>query len=383
MDISEKIISYRRHFHKYPELGHNEYKTAQFIEERLNELNIPFRRAAKTGVYAFLDSGKAGKTIALRTDIDALPIQEENDIEYKSQNPGIMHACGHDAHAAIMLGVAEMLSAKKDSLKGAVKFIFQLDEEASRSGALEMIADGVLENPKADIILGWHMQPRLPSGTIGIKYGAMMASVDRIEVNITGLLSHGAYPHEGKDAIAAAAEFINDIQSIVSREINPIEPAVITFGQINGGTFYNILCDKVTIIGTARALSKETRNLIEKRLKEKGKALEISRGVKCDVLYERFQGPVINDTAAASFCEQAGREFYGKEKVILFDKPSMGGEDFSEYLEIVPGNFINIGSGKDESTTHPWHNSRFNIDESVLPKFAEFIVYAVEKYLKH
>jgi amidohydrolase len=379
-DIADRIISYRRHFHKYPELSRNEYKTAEFIEARLKELGISHKRISKTGVYGILESGNRGKTIALRADIDALPIQEENDIEYKSVYPGIMHACGHDAHAATMLGIAEILSEKKKELKGNIKFIFQLDEETA-GGALDMIKEGVLESPKADLILGWHVQPFIPAGRVGIKFGAMMASVDKIEINIEGLMSHGAYPHEGKDAIIAASEFISDAQSIISREINPLEPAVITFGQINGGSAFNILCNKVSIIGTVRTLSNEVRDFIENRLKEKAKGLEISQRVKCEVIYDRYQGPVINDDKIAEFCRQTAIKFYGESNVDLIKEPSMGGEDFSEYLKIVPGNFMYIGARKSKDNVYPWHHGKFDIDENVLPKVAEYIVYTVEQLL--
>lgn len=381
MSIENEIIQIRRHIHKHPELGGNEYETARFAESKLKELKIPYKRINKTGVLGVLKSGKPGKTIALRADMDALPVQEDNKVEYKSRNAGVMHACGHDGHMAIMLGAAKLLAKKKDKLTGNVKFLFQPSEETS-DGAKSMIRGGALKNPDADMILGVHVCPWIQSGKIGIKYGEMMAAVDKLRIFIEGEIAHGAYPHLGKDALVAASVFINWAQTIISREVDPVDPAVITFGTIKGGDGYNIICENVILDGTVRSLNNKTRKLIKESIMSKLKALETGYGVKCKVEYESVGSPLINTKEITAMCKNTAKEFYGKSNVVILEKPSMGGEDFAEYLDEVPGNFMYIGTKKDKSTSYPWHHSNFNMDEAALPKAAKYIAYTVEEFLK-
>jgi amidohydrolase len=377
--FEKEIINIRRFVHQNPELSAKEYNTAKFIEEKLREFKIPYKRLAKTGVVATLKGNLSQKkTIALRADIDALPISEANDISYKSVNDGIMHACGHDCHIAIMLGAAKLLNKK--NLKGNVKFIFQPAEEIA-GGAKKMIKAGVLQNPKPDIILGAHVCPWIKSGKVGIKYGAMMAAVDKFSARIKGRIAHGAYPHLGKDAITAAAHFITNIQTIVSREIDPVDNAVITIGKINGGTAYNIICDDVSIVGTVRSVNEKTRRAIKKSILNKLSGLEPSFGVKCKIVYESYDAPLINSKEITEICHNSANEFFGKDNVVVIENPSMGGEDFASYLEEIPGNFIYIGSSKDARTSYTWHHCNFNIDEKVLAKAAKYIAYIVEKIL--
>jgi amidohydrolase len=378
MTIDNEIINLRRYFHSYPELSKEEFKTADFIETYLKSLKIPTKRLAKTGVIGLLKGSKAGKTIALRADIDALPIQEENNVAYKSKNAGIMHACGHDAHIALMLGAANLLSQKKANLKGNVKFIFQPSEELS-GGARALVKEGIMKNPKVDIVLGAHVTNEIPSGAIGIKFGAMMASVDRIHIYITGLMAHGAYPNLGKDALIAAASFIMSAQTIISREINPIEPAVLTLGKITGGDNYNVIAQNVRIDGTVRTLNKEVRKHIKESILQKLKSIEISYGVKCKIDYIDNAQILINNKVIAQFCQKTAQDFYGKDNVKIIENPVMGGEDFSEYLDFAPGNYLNIGTGKGQSAA--FHHSHFTIDEAALPKASKYIVYTVEKLL--
>ncbi|MDR3256382.1 MAG: amidohydrolase [Endomicrobium sp.] len=380
MTIEKEIIEIRRHIHKNPELGGNEYETAKFIESKLEELKIPYKRVGKTGVIGTLKGVKHGKTIALRADIDALPVYESNTIEYKSKNIGIMHACGHDAHVAIMLGTAKLLQ-QQNELKGNVRFIFQPSEETS-NGAKNMIKNGALKNPNVDFILGIHVNPWIKTGKIGLKFGTMMAAVDELKLEIIGEIAHGAYPHKGKDSLVAVSEFINMVQSIISRELDPLENAVITFGRIEGGDAYNIICKKVTINGTVRTFNKETRGLIKASILKKLKAIETAYGVKSVVKYNEIGSPLINTYEITKVCVETAEEFYGKDNVEILEKPSMGGEDFAEYLSVVSGNFIYIGTSKDKYTSYPWHHSNFNIDESALPKAAKYIAYTVDKFLK-
>jgi len=380
MNIDKEIIQMRRHIHKNPELSGCEYETAKFIESKLKEFGVAYKRIGKTGVIATVCGKNKGKTIALRADIDALPVLEENTVDYKSKNNGVMHACGHDSHIAVMLGAAKLLSKEKNNLKGCVRFIFQPAEETA-DGAKDMIKYGALKNPKPDMILGFHACPWIKSGKVGIKYGEMMAAVDKVNIEIKGAIAHGAYPHLGKDALVAAASFINSVQSIISRELSPVENAVITFGKITGGQAYNIICDNILLVGTVRTFNNATRQLIKKSILNKLKGLEISYGVKCSADYKFVDEPLINSKKITEFCHEAANEFYGKANVELVEKPSMGGEDFANYLEEVPGNFMYIGTSKNSGTSNPWHHSCFNIDESVLPKAAKFAVFAAKKFL--
>ncbi|MDR2191266.1 MAG: amidohydrolase [Endomicrobium sp.] len=379
--FEKEIINIRRFIHQNPELSGKEYNTANFIEKKLEELKIPHKRLAKTGVAALL-KGSLGqeKTVALRADIDALPLDEANGVPYKSVNKGVMHACGHDCHAAVMLGAAKLLNENKNNLKGGVKFIFQPAEEIA-GGAKKMIKDGVLRNPKPDMILGAHICPWIKSGKVGIKYGAMMAAVDKFTVIVKGRVAHGAYPHLGKDAITAAAYFITSVQTVVSREIDPIDNAVVTIGKINGGAAYNIICDEISMVGTVRSVNKKARRAVKKSILNKLNGLESSFGVKCKIVYESYDAPLINSKEITEICHNSANEFYGKDNVIVLENPSMGGEDFASYLEEIPGNFMYIGSSNGAQTSYPWHHCSFNVDEKALPQAAKYIAYTVEKIL--
>ncbi len=381
MSFENEVIKIRRDIHSCPEIGGQEFKTAKYIESKLKEFKIPYKRIGKTGVIGTIKSGKPGKTIALRSDIDALPVMEDNKIEYRSKNDGVMHACGHDAHIAVMLGAAKLLSKNKDELKGNVRLLFQPSEETS-DGAINMVKGGALKNPQADMILGVHVCPWIQSGKLGIKYGEMMAAVDKVTVYFEGEIAHGAYPHLGKDALVAASVFINMVQSIVSREIDPVDPAVITFGKIKGGDAYNIICENISLDGTVRSINSRTRRLIKEKIFKKLEAVKQAYGVKYKIIYDSVGSPLINTKEITKMCHKTAKDFYGKSNVVVLEKPSMGGEDFAEYLDEVPGNFMYIGTSKNKATSYPWHHSNFNIDETALPKAAKYIAYTVEKFLE-
>ncbi|MDR1721272.1 MAG: amidohydrolase [Endomicrobium sp.] len=381
MNLKCEIIGMRRHIHKNPELSGSEYNTAKFIESKLEELKIPYKRVGKTGVIGTLEGAVSGKTIALRADIDALPVCEGNEVEYKSGSPGIMHACGHDGHVAIILGAAKILSRKKGKLNGNVRFIFQPKEEIL-NGAKAMIKGNALKSPNVDFILGIHVSPWIKTGRIGLKFGTMMAAVDELKIEIIGRIAHGAYPHKGKDALVAASMFVNMVQCIISRELDPLEYAVITLGEIKSGGAYNILCDKVKVKGTVRSFNSKTRNFIKTSILGKLNAIELAYGVKCVANYNKVGEALINSYEITERCVKTAQEFYGKDNVEILEKPSMGGEDFSEYLKLVPGNFMHIGTCKNEHTSYPWHHSNFNIDEGALPKAAKYIAYTAEQFLK-
>ncbi|MDR2676481.1 MAG: amidohydrolase [Endomicrobium sp.] len=380
MTFDTEVINIRRHIHKNPELSGNEHNTSKFIVSKLTELKIQYKFIG-TGVIGTLNGSKNGKTVALRADIDALPICENNKVKYKSIKNGVMHACGHDGHIAIVLGAAKILQQKITELNGNIRFIFQPSEETS-NGAITMINGGALKNPNVDFILGIHVSPWIKTCKIGLKFGIMMASVDELKIEIIGTIAHGAYPHNGKDALVAASVLINMIQCIVSRELDPLEPAVITFGKIEGGDSYNTLCKKVIIHGTVRSLNKETRSFIKISILNKLKAIEIAYKVKCRIFYDKIGDAIINAHTITETCIKTAKIFYGKKNVEILDKPSMGSEDFSEYLNTTPGSYMYIGTSKNRNTSYSWHHNKFNIDEVALPKAAKYIAYTVIYLLK-
>jgi len=382
MNLSEKLKNIRRTIHANPELGNEEFKTAALVEKILKEHKIKTYRLCKTGVVGILEGKKKGakKTVALRADLDALPISEKNKVSYKSKNECVMHACGHDGNTAIILGAAMVLSSQTDEFSGRVQFIFQPNEESS-GGAKRMMEEGVLSKNKVDTILGVHVSPWLKTGQVGLKYGAMMAGVDRFIIEINGETGHGAYPHLAKDALVCACEFVMSLQTIVSRTISPLDPAVVTVGEISGGEKYNIICGKAKLVGTVRTLNNDTRNKIKNEIINRLEGMSKIYGMSYTVDYKALGNPLINDNDIVDICKQAAEEYYGKNNVSLLSEPSMGGEDFAEYLQKVKGCFVYAGTSCGKSTSYPWHHENFDIDEKALPKAASFIAHAAKKIL--
>ncbi len=376
MNLFKTLQNIRRTIHQKPELSKKEFETAKFVEKILNEQNIKTYRLCKTGVIGILEGTKKSlkkiKTLALRADMDALPITEKNNTLYKSKNSGVMHACGHDGNTTIMLGTAMLLARQKESFSGKIQFTFQLDEETS-TGAKSMIDNGVLSKNKVDCILGVHVSPWIKSGKVGLKYGAMMAGVDKFVIEIKGLLGHGAYPHLSKDSIVAASEFIISLQTIVSRILNPLEPAVITVGKIEGGQQYNIICDKVTLTGTVRTLNVKTRELVKKEIVKRLDGICKNYSMTYTIDYQSLNTPLINTDSVVDLCLESAKQCYGNKNIELLKNPSMGGEDFAEYLKEVKGAFIYVGTSCNEKTSYPWHHENFDLDETALPKAAEYV----------
>ena len=363
--IKNKIINTRRDFHKYPELAFQEKRTSKIVAEHLKNHGIKVKtKIGKTGVVGILKGNKPGPVIALRADMDALPIQETSNLSYKSVNKGIMHACGHDAHTAILLGTSEVLSKMKDKIRGEVRFIFQPAEEGY-GGARYMIKDGALDD--VDEIYGLHVWNYQKSGTIGLQSGPVMAAADKFTITIEGIGGHGATPQGTVDAVVVASHLIQAFQTIISRNTNPLESTVVTIGQINGGYNFNIIADKIILKGTSRAYTKKNQLLIKKRMKDIIKGLEKSFGANIKLNYEDGYPPVINDIKTTSFLEKSAHNIVGKRNVI---KPylSMGGEDFSYFSNKVPGCFFFLGSApiNEKLMQSPHHCSHFNIDESVM-----------------
>ncbi|MFH1784471.1 MAG: M20 family metallopeptidase [bacterium] len=374
-----KLISLYRKLHQNPELGWQEHGTARIIAGHLKSLGIKTKtRVGKTGVLG-LTSTKGSKCIALRADMDALPIKEQTRLSYASKNKGIMHACGHDANMSCVLGAASLLA--KDKLDGSVKFIFQPNEETS-NGAHTMIKAGALKNPRVDAIVGVHVHSGIPAGKIGIRYGQMMAAVDEFTITIFGEGGHGALPHKGVDAVLTASNVISQLQSIVSRQIDPLSPAVISIGTIKGGTRFNVIADKVTMSGTVRTVNEKMHKRIPYLMKRTIEGITRSMGAKYKLDYKGIGASLVNDDKINDLIKEVAIEELGSKNIVTVNRPSMGGEDFSAYLERVPGAFIYIGVGnKKKNISYPWHHPKFMIDESALSTGARLLAGVARKYL--
>jgi amidohydrolase len=380
-ELKQAVIDLRRDFHQHPEVGLRTFETAGKVEKFLKGLGMETRMLVNgAGVRGFLKGGAPGKTIALRADIDALPLQEENDVPYKSINPGVMHGCGHDAHTAMLLGAAKILSERKKEVKGNIVFVFQPAEETGE-GAKAMVEEGVLEG--VDAIFGIHVSTTFDSGTLGYRIGPLMAAGDFFDVRITGKGGHGALPHEAIDPIVIATNAINALQTIVSREVSPLESAVISICKMEAGKgAYNVIPDSASFGGTLRSQTPEMRAYLPRRVKEiLDGIVPALRGTYEFNLMERFP-PTINDEKMISFAIGIWKEILGTEKVFEM-KPMMGSEDFSCYLQKVPGAFAFFGvKNTERGLIYPHHHPRFDIDEEMLPVGTALDVAVAMEYLK-
>ena len=363
-EIKQSIVSNRRDFHMHPELGFKEIRTSKIIAQKLSSYGLDVQTGVgKTGVVATLTGNTDGKTIALRADMDALPIQETGNLPFKSVHDGVMHACGHDGHMSMLLGAAKILSSKKDKINGTVKFIFQPAEEGL-GGARYMIEDGVLE--EVDEIYGAHLWNYQQYGTIGVKPGPIMAAADLFDIVIKGKGGHGATPHGTVDAIIVASQIIQSLQTIVSRNTNPLESTVVTIGKINGGYNFNVIADQVSMQGTTRAYTEKNRQLIKTRMSELLDGIGNAFNAKIKLNYKDGYPPVINNEECATKLLSAATKVVGDGAGNPY--LSMGGEDFSYFVNEKPGCFFFIGSApKDrELLSTPHHCSHFDIDEEAL-----------------
>ena len=360
------LIEIRRDFHMHPELGRNEFRTQEKIMQYLNEMGIEHYKIAGTGLVGMIEGKEGGNVVALRADIDALPMQEKNEVSYKSQNDGVMHACGHDAHTTILLGAAKILNGMRKQFCGKVKLFFQPDEEGS-GGAEVMVKEGCMDNPTVDYVLGLHVMGYLQTGQIEIRYGKLNASADSVKIIVRGKSAHGAYPEKGVDAIVAAAHIITALQTLVSRNISPLNPVALSFGKISGGTAGNALAEEVAIGGTLRTLDPETRLYCKNRLEEIAEKTAAALGACVDVRVYFGYKALINNDEIVKVIEQTGAEILGKENVVYKEFPSLGAEDFSYFLDKAKGAFYHLGCGnKSKNITAMIHNSSFDIDEDCL-----------------
>ena len=377
-EISEQIYSYRRDFHQYPELSFQEYRTAEKISKHLESFGIDHRTGVgKTGVVGEIVFGD-GPTIALRADMDALPIQEVGDLKYKSKNEGVMHACGHDGHMAILLGAANALSKNQKLKKGKVRFIFQPAEEGA-GGARYMIKDGCLD--QVDEIYGLHLWNYQPVGEIGVKNGPIMAAADMFDIIIKGKGGHGATPQGTVDTIVVASNLITMLQTIVSRNTNPLDNTVVTIGKINGGQNFNVIANEVRLTGTTRAYTENNRNMIKKRMQDIIDGVSKSFEAEIVLKYKDGYPPTINHEKPTELVLEASSMVVGKGAGYPY--LSMGGEDFSYYLQKVPGCFFFVGSAPDKNNilSTPHHCSHFDIDERSLLIGASVYVNLIENIL--
>ncbi len=362
-----EILEIRRHIHANPELSFEEFKTADFIEKKLSSFGInDVERIAKTGVTFTLKGKEEGKIIALRADIDALPILEANEVDYKSKNEGVMHACGHDVHTANLLGAAKILNDLRDHFNGAVKFIFQPAEEKSPGGASILIKEGILENPHPHTILGQHVMPLIPEGKVGFRKGKYMASADEVYLTVKGKGGHAAMPENFIDPIAIASQIIVSLQQVVSRHANPKIPSVLSFGKIMGGNVNNVIPDEVKIDGTFRTLDEKWRRQAHQRIRDIATSIAESMGGSCDVRFADGYPFLKNDEAYTQRNIDAAKVYLGEENVEELDL-WMAAEDFAFYTHEIPGCFYRLGTrNEEERITSGVHTPTFNIDENAL-----------------
>jgi len=376
----EKMVDLRRYFHQYPELSFQEENTPNKIAEYLKQLGIEVKTGVGgRGVVGYIRGKHPGKTVALRADFDALAIQDEKDVPYKSKVPGVMHACGHDAHTATLLGVATVLNEIKEDLKGNVVLIFQFAEEITPGGAKPMIEDGCLDD--VDVIFGTHLWSTMPVGEIGYRSGPVMAAADRFTITIQGKGGHGASPHETVDSIALGASLVQQLQQIVSRRINPLSPVVLTVATFHAGNAFNVIADSATITGTVRTFHQEAQEQIIQEMERIIKAICDSGGATYTFHYEKGYPALVNHENETLHLIESAKKIVQEENINEME-PIMGGEDFAYYLQKVPGTFFFTGAGnKDVGACYPHHHPKFDIDEKAMLIAGKILLMATIDYL--
>ncbi len=378
--IQAEVVGYRRHLHRNPELSFHEEKTAQYVYETLESFGgLQLLRPTENSVVARLVGERPGRTLAIRADMDALPIQEENDFEFASQNPGVMHACGHDGHTAMLLGTAKLLAGMKDRINGEVRFLFQHAEELFPGGAEQMVEAGVMDG--VDAVIGIHLWASLPVGKIGVAYGPMMAAPDTFEIRVKGSGGHAALPQETVDAIAIGAQVVTNLQHVVSRETDPIDNVVLSVTKFSGGSAYNVIPGTVEMLGTVRTLDPEVREKVPEIMERVVKGITSAHGAEYEFEYQFGYRPLINDDEVTRAIEETVRETFGDEALEIM-RPTMGGEDFSAFQQKAPGAFFWVGAGNEErGIVHPHHHPLFTVDEDAFPYGIKAFVNATFKLL--
>jgi len=379
-----QLIEWRRKIHQKPELGFQEKLTAQFISHQLQSWGIEHQTGiAQTGIVATITGAKSatGKVLAIRADMDALPVQEENKVSYCSQRDGIMHACGHDGHTAIALGTAYYLQKHRQDFSGQVKIIFQPAEEGP-GGAKPMIDAGVLKNPDVDAIIGLHLWNDLLVGTVGVRPGSFMAAVDFFNCTILGRGGHGALPHQTIDSVVVAAQIVSALQTIVARNVNPLDSAVVTIGELHAGTRMNVIADTARMSGSVRYFNGQLAEFFKRRITEIIRGICESHGANYELEYTHLYPPVINDGGMAQLVRKVAEQVVEKPGNIIPECQIMGSEDMSFFLQEVPGCYFFLGSANPEKQlNYPHHHPRFDFDETALAVGVEIFVRCVEKFL--
>ena len=376
------LIRWRRELHQKPELGFEEEITSRFIQQKLETWGIAYQAGiAKTGVVATINSNFPGRVLAIRADIDALPVQEANEVPYKSQHDGKMHACGHDGHTAIALGTAYYLSQHRDSWQGTVKLIFQPAEEGP-GGAKPMIEAGVLDNPSVDAIIGLHLWNNLPLGTVGVRSGALMAAVECFRLAVLGKGGHGAMPDQTVDSIVVASQIVSALQTIVARNVKPLDAAVVTVGEFQAGTALNVIADRADLSGTIRYFNPKLETLIGTRLEAIVAGICQMHGAEYQLDHWQLYPPTINNRTISELVRSVALEVVETPIGVVPECQTMGGEDMSFFLNEVPGCYFFLGSANPaKQLAYPHHHPRFDFDETALVMGVEMFVRCVEKFL--
>jgi len=380
--LRQQLVAWRRDFHMHPELGFQEHRSAGLIADQLRALGYRVQTGvATTGVVGLLEGRRPGPVVMLRFDMDALPLTEENDAEYASQNPGVMHACGHDAHMAMGLGVATLLAQHVDEMAGTLKLVFQPGEEGM-NGAEVMVQAGVMENPRPDLFLATHVWNDAPVGTFNVSPGAVMAAAEKWTCTVRGNGGHGAMPHQTVDPIVAVAQIVSALQTVVSRNVSPLETAVVTVGSVHGGHAFNVIPAQVDLSGTIRTYSPQVREMVLRRVREVVQGVATACGVTAELEITRLTPAVINDADVASVVRAAAEAVVGPENVLSGGR-TMGSEDAAYFMQDVPGCYFFVGSANPERGLNaPHHNPRFDLDEDALVLGVAVVMHALAHYLQ-
>ncbi|MDC0232434.1 M20 family metallopeptidase [Pelagibacteraceae bacterium] len=378
----EEMKTWRQDLHRIPEIGLEEFKTSKYIKSKLSEFNIEFKDGyANTGIIAYIkgSKGNSDKSIGLRADFDALPMPEKNNFDHKSNNEGMMHACGHDGHTSMLLGAAKYLSENND-FDGNVFFIFQPGEEGF-AGGQKMIQDGMFDDFKIDEVYALHNWPELPIGSIGVNNGPMMAAVDEFDIIVNGKGGHAAIPQLTIDPVVIASQIVLAVQTIISRSTDPVDKALISITKINGGTAYNVIDDSVKLGGTIRTFKPETRTFFEKKINEIALGIAKANGAEAKIEFHLTNKypPTINSKKESEFAANVAKKIFGDENVNTEIDPSMGGEDFSYLLEKKPGSYLYIGQGDENHKAH-LHTTNYDFNDSLLPIGVNYWVELVKEY---
>ncbi len=379
--LREQLVAWRRDFHMHPELGFEEHRSSGIIADQLRELGYQVQTGiATTGVLGLLEGKRPGPVVMARFDMDALPIIEENETDYVSQTPGLMHACGHDAHMAIGLGVATLMAQRRDEMAGTLKLVFQPGEEGM-NGAEVMVQEGILENPRPDVFLSTHVWSDQPVGTVNVTPGAVMAAADKWTCTVRGRGGHGASPHQTVDSIVTAAQIVTALQTVVSRNVSPLETAVVTVGMIRGGDAFNVIPPQVDMRGTIRTFSPQVKEMVRQRVCEVVERVAMAYGAEAGVDIVPLTPAVINDAEVAEVVRAAAEAVIGLENVFSGER-TMGSEDAAFFMQDVPGCYFFLGAANAaRGLNAPHHNPRFDIDEDVLPLGVAVLIEALTRYL--